>query len=143
MADAPQRTRKDVLEEEREATPDEAERIRQEVQAFISGPANHTAKYMVTMRRDGRPHGRPVGAFVEGWTVGTISQGEHLKNTHIRRNPQVAILWTELDPAPGARTRTVWMQGTCEIVDDPAEVEDFFRRRVAAGGLPDRHPDDD
>jgi hypothetical protein len=143
VENAPRQTRSDILEQEREASPDEAERVRGEVKAFIQGPSNGTAKYLITMRKDGRPHGRPVGAFVEGWTVGTISQGEHLKNQHIRNNPQVAYLWTELHPAPGGRLRTVWMQGVCKIVDDPNEVEVFFQRRVAAGGLPDRHPDED
>lgn len=143
MENAPRRTRKDVLEEEREASPDEAARIREEVLELMRRPSTEVAKYMITMRKDGRPHGRPVGAFVEGWTVGTISQGEHLKNTHIRNNPQVAYLWTELHPEPDARTKTVWMQGTCEIIDDPEEVLDFFKRRVAAGGNPDGHPDED
>ncbi|MFN8534333.1 MAG: pyridoxamine 5'-phosphate oxidase family protein [Dehalococcoidia bacterium] len=143
MENARRRTRQDVFEEEREASAEEADRVREEVKAFIRRPSTEVLKYMVTLRRDGRPHGRPVGAFVEGWTVGTISQGEHLKNTHIRNDPRVGYVWTELHPAPGARPRSVWMQGVCEIVDDPDEVASFYQRRVAAGGSPDGHPDED
>lgn len=141
---APQRrTRVDILADEAEATADQAESVRDDVKAFISQFGPNLSRYMFTMRKDGSPHGRPVSAFVEGWTVGTISQGEHLKNTHIRNNPTVAYLFTELNPAPGQPLRTVFLQGTCEILDDPEVLNDFYKRRVEAGGTPDGHPDED
>ena len=127
---------------ERPGSEDEAERVREDVKAFIAGRNNYPA-YLITLRKDGRPHTRPVAAFVEGWTVGTISQGQHLKNQHIRNNPQVGYLWVERDSADKPRPKSVWLQGNCEIVDDPAEVEAFFARRAAIIGRPDAHPDDE
>jgi hypothetical protein len=83
-----------------------------------------------------------VSAFVEGWTVGTISQGEHLKNQHIRNNPIVAYLWVEKCPEEDRWLKSVWMQGTCEIIEDEAEVQAFFDRREAATGVGNNHPND-
>ena len=143
MVNPPTRTRKDILAQEAEATADDAERVRDEVKAFIAQFSTKISKYLITLRKDGSPHGRPVAAFVEGWTVGTISQGEHLKNTHIRNNPKVAYLFTELHPEPGAPLKTVFLSGTCEILDDRKVLNDFYKRRVAAGGTPDGHPEED
>jgi general stress protein 26 len=136
-------TRKEILAQEREASPEEAERVRDEIKAWIQHMALHTAKFLITLRKDGRPHCRPVSAFVEGWTVGTISQGEHLKNQHIRNNPVVGYLWVELCPEPGRWLRSVWMQGVCQIIDDPEEVQAFFKRREAVAGVGDNHPNED
>ena len=136
-------SRNEVMSLESEATADEAERVRGEVQAFIQGNLGKTIITLITLRKDGRPHARPVYAFVEGWTVGTMSQGEHLKNQHIRNNPEVGYLWTELHPAEGARPKMVWLQGNCEIVSDSDEIDAFFARRKAATGMGDNHPNDD
>jgi hypothetical protein len=136
-------SRAQILEQEREATPEQAESARQAIKDFIQLSSPGTLKMMITLRKDGRPHARPVSAFVEGWTVGTISQGEHLKNQHVRNNPQVGYLWTELHPEVDRWVKTVWLQGTCEVIDDPEIVNAFFERRKAATGVGDNHPDDD
>lgn len=136
-------TRVSVMAREAEASPEDAERIKSEVLEFIQQSGPNILAYLITLRKDGRPHGRPVSTFVEGWTVGTISQGEHLKNQHVRNNPEVAYLWVELMPRPGERVRSVWMQGTCEVVEDEKEVSAFFARREAARGVGDRHPEED
>ena len=138
-----QMTRVQILDMEREASNERSESVRAEVLAFIKQRPPAVASYLVTLRKDGRPHTRPVSTFIEGWTVGTISQGEHLKNQHIRRNPQVGYLWIELCPAAGRSPRSVWMQGTCEVIEDEQEVQDFFARRKAAIGQGDLHPDED
>ena len=136
-------TRAEILAREREASPTDAERVRAEVKAFIQNHAPGTAKFLITHRKDGRAHCRPVSAFTEGWTVQTISQLEHLKNRHIRNNPQVGYLWVELNP-PGDRwLRSVWLQGICEIIEDPAEIQAFYERRRAITGFGDAHPGDD
>lgn len=136
-------SRNEVMSLESEATVDAAARVRDEVKAFIQGKLGKAIITMITLRKDGRPHARPVWAFVEGWTVGTMSQGEHLKNKHIRNNPEVGYLWTEVNPTDPTRPKTVWLQGTCEIVTDPDEVAAFFARRRAATGQGDAHPNDD
>jgi general stress protein 26 len=128
---------------EAEAEKEVAERIKPEVLSFIQDRSGKSMAYLITLRKDGRPHARPVSTFVEGWTVGTISQGEHLKNQHIRNNPQVGYLWVEMFPAEGQRPKSVWLQGNCEIVEDSKEVQDFFARRQAATGVGDRHPDEE
>ncbi|GIW11250.1 MAG: hypothetical protein KatS3mg061_2307 [Dehalococcoidia bacterium] len=95
-------TRKEILAQEREASPEEVERVRDEIKAWIQHMAPHTAKFLITLRKDGRPHCRPVSAFVEGWTVGTISQGEHLKNQHISQQPSRRLSLGRTLPRTGA-----------------------------------------
>ena len=136
-------SRVSVMATEAEASPEEAERIREEVKQFIQLRTPEVLIYFITLRKDGRPHGRPVAAFVEGWNVGTISQGEHLKNQHVRNNPEVAYLWVELQPRPGQRVRSVWMQGNCEIVEHNEEIKAFFERREKATGRGDQHPEEE
>lgn len=136
-------TRKQILQTEAEASPEDAARVREEVKAFIRHSAPTANKFLITLRKDGRPHCRPVSTFVEGWTVGTISQGEHLKNQHVRNNPQVGYLWVEACPAQGQWLKSVWMQGTAEVIEDPAEVEAFFKRRQEATGVGNHHPNDE
>ncbi|MFN8535173.1 MAG: pyridoxamine 5'-phosphate oxidase family protein [Dehalococcoidia bacterium] len=135
-----QGTQRANFEMQAEARPEDAERVRAEVKEFIR---TTWPGFLVTLRKDGRPHGRPVDTFVEGWTVGTISQGEHLKNAHIRNNPQVAYLWMESPPTRGGRLRCVWLQGVCQVVDDPEELAAFYRRREAATGVGARHADEE
>jgi hypothetical protein len=77
-----------------------------------------------------------VSTFVEDWTVGTISQSTHIKNLHIRRNPNVTYLWTELKPGEFRSAKNVWLQGRCDIVEDQEQVQRFIERRAAAYGQP-------
>lgn len=136
-------SRKEVLSLEAEANEETAARILPEVLNFIQGKDGATMCYLITLRKDGRPYGRPVWTFVEGWTVNTISQFEHLKNRHIEKNPEVAFLWTEVTPATPNRLRSVFLQGKCEIVRDAKTINDFYDRRKAATGRGDGHPDED
>lgn len=136
-------TRAQTIELEAEASPDEAERVKPDVLAFIQGRGAPHVAFLTTLRKDGRPHCRPVSTFVEGWTVGTISQDLHLKNRHIRNNPVVGYLWVEQCPPPGIRPKSVWMQGVCEIIEDPEEIAAFYRRREAATGRGDTHADEE
>lgn len=128
---------------ERELPQEIADGLREEIRRFIT-QWNQIPSFMMTFRRDGRPIMRPVSTFVEGWTVGTITQDLHVKTQHLRNNPIVGYLWVDkkgrgrLDWAP----RSVWMQGRAQLIDDPAEVEAFFERRKRAFGQGDAHPHD-
>ena len=134
-----QMTRAEILAGEGEASAEQAESVREQVLSFIGGPGTGAVKFLITLRKDGRPAARPVSAYVEGWTVGTISQKEHLKNLHIRNNREVGYLWTESNPEAGKWLRSVWMQGTCEIIEDQDEIADFYKRREAVTGMGDAH----
>ncbi|GIW11251.1 MAG: hypothetical protein KatS3mg061_2308 [Dehalococcoidia bacterium] len=35
------------------------------------------------------------------------------------------------------------MQGVCQIIDDPEEVQAFFKRREAVTGVGDNHPNEE
>jgi hypothetical protein len=72
----------------------------------------------MTFHQDGRPIMRPVSAFVEGWTIGTIRQDLHVKPRHLRRSLIVGYLWVDLDP-PGEAAldgRNGWVQGRAEQI---------------------------
>jgi general stress protein 26 len=136
-------TRVETISLESEASEADAERVKGEVLDFIAGRGAPMFGFLITMRKDGRPHSRPVSTFVEGWTVGTISQDIHLKNQHIRNNPVVGYLWVEQCPNPGIRPKSVWMQGLCTIVEDDDEIDAFYERRAKATGRGDRHSDEE
>lgn len=136
-------TRHDVLALEAEADRATAERIKPDVLRFIRGEDGPIMGYLITLRKDGRPTGRPVSTFIEGWKIGTISQYEHLKNRHIENNPEVAYLFTELNPKVGSRPRSVFVQGKCDIIKDADTINAFFERRKAVKGMGDAHPDED
>lgn len=122
--------------DERRVAPENAEDARGEIQEFIGRRFPDITCYMITLKKDGTPSIRQVSTFVEGWTVGTISQSTHIKNLHIRRNPNVTYLWTELKAGEFRSAKNVWLNGTCEIVEDQAEVQAFLERRAAAYGQP-------
>lgn len=128
-----------MIELEAEASHEEGERVREDVLAFIQGRARPMYAFLMTLRKDGRPDTRPVSTFVEGWTVGTVSQDLHLKNQHVRTNPVVGYLWADQCPQEGVRPKSVWMQGRCEIVEDAAEIASFYQRRAVALGRDDSH----
>ena len=131
-----------AYEAEREVSAEEAERHREEVRAFISD-WDRVAVYLMTLRRDGRPLMRPVSAFVEGWTIQTVTQDVHLKTKQVRRNPIVAYLFTGLEARErGNDPVSVYVQGVARLVEDAAEVEAFYERRAAATGRPRGHPGD-
>lgn len=135
-------TKSEAYNAEREVSAEEAERHREEIRAFISD-WDRVAVYLMTLRRDGRPLMRPVSAFVEGWTIQTVTQDVHLKTRQVRRNPIVAYLFTGLEARErGNDPVSVYVQGVAELVEDQAEVEAFYERRAAATGRPRGHPGD-
>jgi nitroimidazol reductase NimA-like FMN-containing flavoprotein (pyridoxamine 5'-phosphate oxidase superfamily) len=144
MAQFESRHRFEVYEKEKAADKATAESIRGEVLDFIKGKSGETFCAMITFRKNGSPMARPVSTFIyDGWHVGTISQGEHVKNQHVRNNPIVAYQWVELNSQSGVRLRSVFLQGRCELISDPATVQEFFRLRQAETGQGDAHPEDD
>lgn len=128
-----------AYEAEREVSTEEGERHREAIRAFISDWDN-VAVYLLTIRRDGRPLMRPVSAFVEGWTIQTVTQNVHLKTRQVRRNPIVAYLFTGLEARErGNDPVSAYVQGVAQLIEDPTEVEAFFERRAAATGRPRGH----
>ncbi|MCS7003341.1 MAG: pyridoxamine 5'-phosphate oxidase family protein, partial [Dehalococcoidia bacterium] len=111
-------------------TPEKIAELRQ----FISTPAPAVNTFLTTIKSDGSPYIRQVSAFVEGWRLGTISNADNLKVTHLRRNPVATYLFVQQQPQFGAKN--IWLQGRVEIVDDEAGVQEFLQRRAAATGRP-------
>ena len=117
-----------------------SEALRGEIHAFISGERGATACFLTTLRRDGRPLTRPVNAMVTDWSVETVTQDIQHKTRHVRRNPVVSYLWVSAEGRPGFGAwapRSVFLEGRARLLEDPADVEDFFARRVASGGRPE------
>lgn len=112
---------------------DQNERL-EEIHGFITQRAPAVNSFLITHRADGTPFLRQVSAFVEGWTVQTISNAAYLKVKHLRTNPNVTYLWVQQRPQFGARN--VWLNGRAELVDDPGQVREFLERRAAATGAP-------
>jgi hypothetical protein len=133
-----------TYDSEKEIAAAEALRWAPEVHAFIAA-YQQTPCYFMTIRKNGRPVMRQVSAFVEGWTVGTITQDLHVKTSHVRSNPRVGYLWVDNTNARGLAwaPRNVWVEGNAELIEDPDEVGAFFARRVAAHNHGDAHPADD
>ncbi|GIW06956.1 MAG: hypothetical protein KatS3mg060_1761 [Dehalococcoidia bacterium] len=122
--------------DERAVSPEEARAALPEIQAFLRRRFPEVACFLTTLRKDGRPSIRQVGAFVTDWTIETATQPWHVKNQHIRRNPIVTYLWVGLTPGEYRAVPNVMLQGVCEILEDPAAVRDFDeRRRQALGAL--------
>jgi general stress protein 26 len=133
----------ETYEREREVPAEQAEALRGEIHDFIA-QYQKIPSFMMTYRKDGRPIMRPVSTFVEGWTIGTITQDLHPKTQHIRRNPVVGYLWVDTKPRNGIPfgPKNVWVQGRAELIEDPDEVQAFFQRRLAAHNHGDAHPTD-
>ena len=116
----------------------EGEGARAAIHAFISQRFPAVSCFMITHRKNGLPSIRQVGVFVEGWTVNTVSQSTHLKNKHVKNNPNVTYLWVGLTPNEHFSVPNVMLQGTCEIVTDKDEIDAFLERRSKGRGEP-RH----
>ncbi|MFN8535155.1 MAG: pyridoxamine 5'-phosphate oxidase family protein [Dehalococcoidia bacterium] len=106
--------------------------IIREIQAFMQKRHPEVTAFLVTTKRDGRPFIRQVNAFVDGWTVTSLSPPEGLKISQIRRNPAAAFLWVQ--QFPDRLARNVWVQGDVEIVEDRAEIDAFLDRRQRVWG---------
>ncbi len=132
-----------LWDRERGLGTEDAENYRDAVHAFISDRSQCMA-YLMTRRRDGRPIMRPVGTFLEGWCVSTMTQDIQPKTEHIRRDPVVGYLWVGKEGRPDWPQRwnphVVWMQGRAELIEDQDKVAAFYERRAAAGGSPRGHP---
>ena len=131
------RGRDRIIEVEKEASLEEADRVRDAILAFMQGRDGPVATYLITLRRDERPPSRPVLAFVQNWNIETMGQTEHLKTFHVRNNREVGYLMTERFGDPLVRPRNVWVQGTCELIEDPESIADFFHRCKAVTGSGD------
>ncbi len=133
-----------VYDHEREIPAAEAEAFKDQIYQMII--QYHTVPtFMLTFRKDGLPRMRPVDAFLEGWTINTITQDKHVKTAHIRRNPVVGYLWVDrVGRRPGMEwaPKSVYVQGRAELIDDPDEVAAFFERRRKGIGVADAHPHD-
>lgn len=118
----------------------DSEALRGEIHAFISGERGQTACFLTTLRRDGRPLTRPVNALVTDWSVETVTQDIQRKTGHVRGNPVVSYLWVGAGSRQGGdlfAPRSVFLQGRALLIEAPAAVDNFFRRRVARGGRPE------
>ena len=141
MTSMPQR----VWDGEKAVDAESGEKLRDEIHAFISKYHSSTLSFLMTTRKNGMPVMRPVSTFVEGWTIQTISQHHQVKVQHVRNNPTVGYLFIDAEGPPYmplGYTKNVWVAGRAEVIDDQDEVADFFRRRDAATGQADAHPDD-
>ena len=116
---------------------EQSEALREQIRAFIAGERGERACFLTTLRRDGRPLTRPVNALVTGWSVETVTQDIQYKTGHVRANPVVSYLWVSAESRPGFRVhapRSVFLEGRARLLEHPASVEEFFRRRVASRG---------
>lgn len=120
--------------DEHVVSPEEAGAALDEIRAFVQRGFPDVACFMTTIRKDGRPSSRQVGSFITEWSVETATQPWHVKNLHIRRNPIVTYLWVELIPGEFRMARNVFLQGTCEIIEDQDILKDFDRRRYERTG---------
>ena len=89
---------------EREVSREEAEGRRDEIRNFMADRAT-VATYLITLRKDGRPLARPVGAFLEDWTIYTVTEDIHPKTLQIRRNPVVAYIFSGMT---GRERGNIW-----------------------------------
>ena len=135
----------EVWDREKRLDSDEGEAYRQAIYEFIAQYHKGTLSYLLTTRKNGVPMMRPVSAFVEGWTIQTISQHHHVKLAHVRHNPLVGYLFTDAAGEPYnalGYTKNVWIAGRCILVEDSEAIDAFFQRRAAATGQGDAHPHD-
>lgn len=132
-----------TYDNEKEVGLDEVRALAPAVHAFMTDFGNVNT-FLMTFRKDGTPIMRPVASFVEGWTIGTITQSLHVKTQHVRNNHRVGYLYVARGGKEGTAwaPKNVWVTGKAELVDDPAEVQRFFERRHATHGVGDMHPDD-
>ncbi len=135
----------EVWDRERRLDAEAGEAYRKAIHEFISQYHKGTLSFLLTTRKNGLPMMRPVSAFVEGWTLQTISQHHQVKLQHVRRHPVVGYLFTDAEGEPYnalGYTKNVWIAGRCRLIEDPEAIQAFFRRREQATGQGDAHPHD-
>jgi PPOX class probable F420-dependent enzyme len=96
---------------------------------FLSQP--HKAA-LATVDKDGFPHVVAMGYRVRDGVIYMTSYGKAQKVLNIRRNPKVAVM-VEAGQAY-AEFRGVMIRGLCEIIDDPAIVEQTMRGLAGVEG---------
>ena len=128
---------------ERAVSPEEGEEHRDEILAFMAD-WDEVAKYLLTYRRDGRPRMRPVGAYMDGWHIQTVTQDVHLKTGHVRRDGRVAYLFSGMSGRDrGNDPVSVFVEGVAELIEDQERVRSFLLWRAERLGLDPTYPRDD
>jgi pyridoxine/pyridoxamine 5'-phosphate oxidase len=100
------------------------------------------AAAIYTIDKAGFPTGRVMGVSVtDDWSVEVVQARQTGRVAHVRRNPHVAVVWTE-----GTHGRNVYMKGLASLVDGD-ELVAMYHRRIAAnrerGGSMPPLPDED
>ncbi len=127
---------------ERAVPPEEAERHRDEVHAFLSD-CNGVTGYLLTFRRDGLARMRPVTPFMDGWRIQVLTQDVHPKTMHIHRNPNVGLLFSGMHPRERANDPVnVFVQAMAELIEDPERVACFLEKRERFTGRAADPPED-
>jgi general stress protein 26 len=105
----------------------------QEIFDFVRQGGTDIVSFITTVNSKGQLVTRQVSTFVEdGFTVGTFSAPNALKNRHIPNNPNVTYTWVALKPSRPARA--VYLSGIAEVVRDPEAIAAFEKRREAHYG---------
>ncbi|MFN8534495.1 MAG: pyridoxamine 5'-phosphate oxidase family protein [Dehalococcoidia bacterium] len=113
--------------------------IKQAVRAFVD-ERGQAAFY--TLDRDGFPTGRVLGVSVgDDWTVEIVQARRTGRVAHVRRTPQVAVVWTE-----GTNGRNVYLRGSARLVEGDELIAAYGRRMAAnraRGSTMPAMPDDE
>ena len=129
-------------DEERAVPPEQGERHREAIHAFLSD-CNGVAGYLLTFRRDGLARMRPVTPFMEGWRIEVLTQDVHPKTGHVRRNPHVGFLFSGMHPRERPNDPvSVFVQATAALVEDPERVARFMEKRERLTGRGVDPPED-
>ena len=113
--------------------------IKSAVREFIT---ERGAAALYTIDNAGFPTGRVMGVSVnDDWSVEVVQARQTGRVSHVRRNPHVAVVWTE-----GTQGRNVYMKGIASLVEGD-ELLAMYRHRLEAnrarGGSMPPLPDDD
>jgi PPOX class probable F420-dependent enzyme len=100
-------------------------RMTAEEQAAFFG--EHGKAALATLDPDGFPHVVAMGYFYEDGAFYMTSYAKAQKVLNIRRNPKVALMVESGEDY--AELKGVMVRGTCEIVEDAAEVRAAMQRR--------------
>ena len=79
---------------------------------------------LATMDRDGFPHLTAMNYVLRDGAIYMTSYGKAQKIVNIRRDPKVAIMVEA--GSTYAELKGVMLRGSCEIIEDPAAVDEVF-----------------
>ena len=93
---------------------------------------------VTTLRRDGSPHVVPMGIVVdvEAGVAWGITSGGSQKVANLRAGADARVAVCQVD---GRRWSTI--EGTAEVLDDPASVEEAVRRYAERYRQPRENPE--